>query len=151
MRRQELQHRFVEFVPETLEPGVLYVSLPYATVVHLCCCGCRAEVVTPLTPTDWRITFDGETISLDPSVGSWNLNCRSHYIIRRNVALPCENWSDAAVKAEQGRDRAAKARFYGTEPGPSAPSLAVPPTPSPKRRGWLSKTWNWITGRQSSR
>ena len=44
----KLQHHFVEFVPDELVEGHLYVSLDYATVVHLCCCGCHAQVVTPL-------------------------------------------------------------------------------------------------------
>jgi hypothetical protein len=63
--------------------GVLYVSPGYATVTHLCCCGCGAEVVTPLSPTDWKLTFDGVAISLSPSVGNWSLPCRSHYFIDR--------------------------------------------------------------------
>jgi len=30
--------------PTTLRPGVLYVSAPYSTTAHLCCCGCGQEV-----------------------------------------------------------------------------------------------------------
>ena len=63
-RQQAMTHRFVEYVPDELEDGVLYVSIPFATVSHRCCCGCRHEVVTPLTPTDWSLTFDGESVSL---------------------------------------------------------------------------------------
>ena len=80
MRFTHLQHRFVPHIPEKLEPKVLYISMEYATAAHSCCCGCGEEVVTPLTPTDWRMTFDGETISLSPSIGNWNLRCRSHYV-----------------------------------------------------------------------
>jgi Family of unknown function (DUF6527) len=35
---------------------------------NLCCCGCGEKVVTPLRPTDWKLIFDGKTISLDPSL-----------------------------------------------------------------------------------
>ncbi|WP_342776660.1 hypothetical protein [Hankyongella ginsenosidimutans] len=47
MRHKRLDHRFVEHIPERLEPGVLYVSMDYATSAHSCCCGCGEEVVAP--------------------------------------------------------------------------------------------------------
>jgi Family of unknown function (DUF6527) len=83
MQHKRLEHRFVEHLPERLEAGVLYISMEYATAAVGCCCGCGKEVVTPFTPTDWSMTFDGETISLSPSIGNWNFDCRSHYFIRR--------------------------------------------------------------------
>lgn len=73
-----VRHAFVELIPDEFDDGTVYVSIPYATVVHRCCCGCGQEIVTPLTPTDWTLSFDGETISLDPSIGNWSLPCRSH-------------------------------------------------------------------------
>ncbi len=79
-----ITHQFVDFIPDHLEEGVLYVSLNYRTVTHRCCCGCGLEVVTPLAPKAWRLTFDGESISLRPSIGNWNLPCRSHYWIQEN-------------------------------------------------------------------
>ena len=62
----------------------------YATAVHLCCCGCKREVVTPLSPAQWRLTFDGENVSLHPSIGSGALPSRSHYFLKRggNVIIP---------------------------------------------------------------
>jgi hypothetical protein len=77
-----MQHKFVEFVPEDIQPNTLYVSVEYGTAVHKCCCGCGEEVVTPLTPTDWKLKFDGESVSLAPSIGNWSFKCRSHYFIR---------------------------------------------------------------------
>ena len=116
MRHKQLEHRFVEHIPERLEPGVLYVSMEYATSAHSCCCGCGEEVVTPFTPTDWKMTFDGETISLRPSIGNWTLKCRSHYVIDRGKVIEAGPWRDEQVEAERRRDRAAKARFYGQSP-----------------------------------
>ena len=60
MRHHVLLHRFVTNIPDSVEPGYLYVSMEYATAAHSCCCGCGEEVVTPFTPTDWKMTFDGE-------------------------------------------------------------------------------------------
>lgn len=73
------RHKFVEYIPDALDEGVLYVSVTFRTVLHLCGCGCGSEVATPLDPSDWKLTFDGKTISLYPSVGNWSLACQSHY------------------------------------------------------------------------
>lgn len=113
MRHRTLEHRFVRNVPRELEPGVLYISMEYATAVHSCCCGCGDRVVTPFTPTDWRMTFDGESISLHPSVGNWNQTCRSHYVIQRNRVLEAGPWSESQVEAERRRDKKAKTAYYG--------------------------------------
>jgi hypothetical protein len=44
-------HAFVELLPDTLEEQMLYVSVEYAAMVHLCLCGCGKKVVTPISPT----------------------------------------------------------------------------------------------------
>jgi hypothetical protein len=80
-----LKHKFLEIIPDYLEDDILYISVQYKTVVHKCICGCGNEVVTPLTPNDWRLTFDGKTISLYPSIGNWSFKCKSHYWIRNSV------------------------------------------------------------------
>src|SRR4051794_39480620 len=125
MRWQKLEHRFVRHLPETLEPGVLYISVEYATASHSCCCGCGEEVVTPFSPVGWRMIFDGETVSLWPSVGSWTLRCRSHYIIERGNVLEAGPWSDEQVAVERRRDKAAKDHYFGTTPA----AEPVPPAP----------------------
>jgi hypothetical protein len=80
-------HKFVEFMPERLEPNVLYVSIRFSLVSHSCACGCGEEVVTPLSPRDWQLIFNGETVSLYPSIGNWSFRCRSHYWIEQNRAV----------------------------------------------------------------
>jgi hypothetical protein len=79
---------FVDAIPEHLKTGTIYVSLPYATAVHLCPCGCGIEVVTPISPKDWRLEWNGEDISLYPSVGNARFPCGSHYHVRRG----CIDW-----------------------------------------------------------
>lgn len=125
MRHPTLEHRFVRNVPRELDAGVLYISMDYATAVHSCCCGCGDRVVTPFTPTDWRMTFDGESISLYPSVGNWNQKCRSHYVIQQNRVLEAGPWSDAQVEAEHRRDKSAKAAYYSS-PRDAQPRVASP-------------------------
>lgn len=92
-------HRFVDFIPKELEPGVLYIALDFGSVVHLCACGCGGEAVTPLSPTDWSITYDGETISLSPSVGNWSFLCQSHYFITRGQVRWAAKWSTEQIQA----------------------------------------------------
>ena len=75
-------HKFTDRLPPVLESETLYVSMACATVVHLCACGCGRKVVTPLSPGDWRLTFDGKSLTLSPSIGNWQYPCWSHYWIR---------------------------------------------------------------------
>jgi hypothetical protein len=146
-----LEPRFVKGVPRELESGVLYVSMEYGTAVHSCCCGCGQEVVTPLTPTDWKLTFDGESISLHPSVGNWNLPCRSHYVIRNNRVIEAPSWDQAKIKAEQRRDTAAKAAFYAQpaelpKPRPTLSTGTAHPStkPSHVNIGLWAKLRRWF-------
>ncbi len=107
-----LRYEFVEFVPEGISQGVLYISIPYATAVHLCCCGCGHEVVTPLSPTDWRLIFDGTTVSLDPSIGNWSFDCQSHYFIKRNRIEWWDKWSKERINNGRTFDRLQKEHHY---------------------------------------
>jgi len=76
--------QFVDIVPDVLQDGILYICLRACVVLHLCACGCREEVVTPISPKAWRFTFDGCSVSLRPSIGNWKQQCRSHYWITRD-------------------------------------------------------------------
>lgn len=107
-----LEHRFVEFIPEVLDEGVLYVSIAYKTALHKCACGCGREVVTPLSPTFWRMTFDGETISLFPSIGNWNFPCHSHYWIERNRVHWAPTWTNEEIAEARRNDEEIRARYY---------------------------------------
>ena len=110
-----MQHEFVEFVPEPedMKQGTLYVALTNATtVIHLCCCGCGREVVTPLSPTDWKMVFDGQSISLCPSIGNWSFPCRSHYWIRKGKVEWSGSWSKAEIADGRKRNAQKKAKHY---------------------------------------
>ncbi len=111
--RRILSHEFVEFIPEQLQEGVLYVSMTYATAAHRCFCGCGREVVTPLSPTDWKMVFNGEAVSLWPSIGNWSFPCRSHYVIENNRVHWCGEMSQSAIEAGRARDRVLKAAQFG--------------------------------------
>ena len=90
MRIERFILEFVETMPAALSEGTLYISMVYAVARHLCACGCGEEVVTMFTPTDWKLTFDGEHVSLQPSIGNWSFACRSHYWITDNGPGTCQ-------------------------------------------------------------
>jgi len=113
-RMTTLRHQFIEYMPSDLEEGTIYVSMAFATVAHKCCCGCGTEVVTPLSPTDWKLVFDGESISLHPSIGNWSFDCKSHYWIRRGRVRWAPRWSQQAIADGRDRDQSAKQSSFGT-------------------------------------
>ena len=112
MKHVSITPVFVEQIPEVLEDGNLYISRRYSTALHKCYCGCGTEVVTPLTPTDWSLAFDGKSVSLSPSIGNWSLPCRSHYIIRKNRVQWVGAMTQQQIERNRIVDRAIKDNYY---------------------------------------
>lgn len=110
----KLTHKFIKNVPEVLENGMIYISIDYATAIHKCCCGCGREVVTPFSPTDWKLSFDGETISLSPSIGNWSFKCQSHYWVTNNQIVWAPKWTEKQIKQNTQWDQNNKMGYYGT-------------------------------------
>ena len=104
---------FVEFIPDDVKEGVLYISIRYGTATHRCPSGCGEIVVTPIKPTDWTLIWNGESVSLYPSIGNWSLPCKSHYWIRENKVVWARKWD--ATEIEMGReiDARNKAHYFG--------------------------------------
>lgn len=115
LKHKELAVEFVESIPENMRDGVLYISTKYATAIHKCCCGCGNEVVTPLSPAQWSLSFDGESVSLEPSIGNWNFPCRSHYWITQNKVRTAAPWSQKIVDAGRAKDQKALNKHFGTK------------------------------------
>jgi hypothetical protein len=134
-RAKVLIHEFVEYIPTGVEEGRLYISIPFATVVHKCACGCGKEVVTPLSPTDWTLIFDGESVSLDPSIGNSGFACQSHYWITRNKVKWARQWSREEIETGRATDRLAKRSYF--EPASDVKSRGVGQQGEDGRRGGL--------------
>lgn len=83
--------KYIDTVPEVKDmvQNELYISLHYKTASHLCLCGCGQLTITPLNEVyGWRLSInhsDGK-VSFQPSIGNYQFDCKSHYIITNNVA-----------------------------------------------------------------
>ena len=95
-----LKHEFVEFIPGELKEGMIYVSIRFGTASHLCVCGCGNKVVTPIRPTDWKLIFDGKTISLDYSIDE----------LLQRVWAECSSFLDMSIASIALYNPASKAR-----------------------------------------
>lgn len=121
----DFKHKFVEQIPEEIEEGTLYISIPFETAIHKCCCGCLQEVVTPLSPTDWSLTFDGETVSLSPSIGNWSFPCKSHYFIRKSRIRWARKFSNSEIEEVKENDSQVKVDYFNDRSQPSLVNDAV--------------------------
>ena len=142
LKTLHLEYQFVRHLPDALSPGILYISMEYATASHLCCCGCGEEVVTPFAPAQWKMTFNGDAVSLHPSVGNWLLACRSHYVIRQGWVVEAEPWSDARIAAGLEHDKAARTQMF-IPTSPAMPS-AQPAALVPIKKGILARLADWM-------
>ena len=63
-----LQHyktQFVPAIPGQLKEGILYICIPYNTAAHLCACGCKSEIFTPISKQyGWIVSYDGDNFLL---------------------------------------------------------------------------------------
>jgi len=139
-------HAFVDELPGVREEGTLYISIRFRTAIHNCFCGCGAKIVTPIRPTKWRLAFDGDSVSLSPSVGNWSYPCRSHYIIKNGVAIPAGDMPQDEIAAGRARDRRLEDRYF--ERADEREKLAAPAvderSPQRRRKGFL----NWLLGKK---
>lgn len=106
-----IRHEFVEFIPEPLSAGVVYVSIPYATAAHNCFCGCGSKIVTPLSRRGWSVTFDGESVSLHPSIEMLTGTISSNFgfgadrkkVLRETLAAAAETIKDQYFEAASSK------------------------------------------------
>ena len=136
-RLNELTPEFVDEIPGSPEHGRLYLSCRYRAAVHLCACGCGTKISTPLHPTGWRLSYDGESVSLNPSVGNWSEKCQSHYVIKDSRVL----WGDQLPRDKIWRIREQRHRdledYYGLGRKPAA----APPS---RAKGFWAKVWDLV-------
>ena len=140
---------FVEFIPEVLEDGKLYISQTYATASHKCCCGCGMKVVTPLSATGWKLTVEREFVSLYPSIGNWGYPCQSHYWIRRNAVRWSYQMTPEEIEAGRRYDARLKEKYFETGQAAAAePEVAAGQTAASgqSKPGFWERLTKWLFG-----
>ncbi len=75
-------------------------------------CGCGNKVVTPITPTDWTYIFNGEAVSLSPSIGNWNFKCQSHYWIKHGAIIWSDQWTQDEIEKSRNKDLLKKIEHF---------------------------------------
>ena len=96
---EKIRLQKVKYLPTELESGILYVSKKYGVAGHLCPCGCENKIITPLDPTEWRLTVKKGKPSLYPSIGNWQLPCKSHYWINDGEIVWSYRWTQDQILA----------------------------------------------------
>lgn len=102
----------VEQMVKELEPGVFYVSDKFYTAAHLCACGCGSKVRTPLAETEWSFTDDPNGPTLYPSIGNWQLPCKSHYWILNGQVEWASKWTDAQIASGRYLEEKKRQLYY---------------------------------------
>jgi len=136
LKRLSIDPRFVEFIPDQLEDGALYISVQFNTVVHKCCCGCGEEVVTPLSPVEWQLRTNDNLVTLYPSVGNWNFQCQSHYWIRNNHVIWAGAMSENKIRRVQERDRLDKELYIE--------QLNEDKINKTRQQPMIYRVWSWL-------
>jgi hypothetical protein len=136
MKQSSFVPEFVDIIPEDLEEGRLYISRRFRTASHLCACGCMSRVVTPLKPAKWELTLRRGRVSLHPSIGRWQLPCKSHYWIRDNQVNWARNFSEIEMEAVLKKDSSDLRKYYaGRQSSGAKPTL-------------IMRMWRWIRRQQ---
>jgi|TARA_R110000782_G_scaffold80846_3_gene159792 hypothetical protein len=114
----------VHYLPKELEEGFLYVSEEFGVAGHLCPCGCKNKIITPLDPTEWSFKEFNNKPTLFPSIGNWQLPCKSHYWITDGVIEWSYQWSEEQIiEGREAEEEKRKSYYDNLENKPVKQSL----------------------------
>jgi hypothetical protein len=119
----------VNYLPKELSQGTLYVSNEYAIAGHLCACGCGVKVITPLGLAEWTYSERNGLPTLYPSIGNWQMPCRSHYFIADGQIQWASQWSDAQIAAGRSAEEERRQAYYQSRD---------------RERGFWPRLWNLV-------
>jgi hypothetical protein len=102
----------VDSFPDMFESDKLYYSEACEVAGHLCACGCGNKTITPITSTEWTISKSINSPSLFPSIGNWQLPCRSHYWIRNGNVIWAGDWSEEQIEEGRINEENKRIAFY---------------------------------------
>lgn len=124
----KIKLQYVTYMPKELQAGVLYVSEEFGAVAHLCPCGCGSKIRTPLGPTEWSLSVTNRGPSLFPSIGNWQIPCKSHYWIKDGKIIWAGQWTPEQIAAGRRKEKERRHTYYDNL----------------KQHGILQRFKNWI-------
>lgn len=126
MRIERITLLRVDVMPKKLEPGVLYYAEKYNAAAHLCACGCGEKVPTPIKPSRWQLSETSHGPTLHPSIGNWQITCRSHYWLRNGRIEWAGQWSEDQIVAGRQAEQRRRAAYHAERNRP------------------LKRFWRWV-------
>jgi len=102
----------VQYMPKELESGILYVSKEFEVAGHLCPCECGNKIITPLGYTEWTFSEFKNKATLYPSIGNWQLPCRSHYWITNGEIQWSYKWTEKQIEAGRRAEEIRRKEHY---------------------------------------
>jgi hypothetical protein len=109
---KKYKYEFVRFIPDKIEDGIVYISIEYNAMSHKCACGCGNEVITPIFPSGWSLTYDGKTISINPSIGNFSFPCKSHYFINKSTVVWARKYDKKLIEKARYFDEKQRLAYY---------------------------------------
>lgn len=75
------RYRLVDRIPKQMEEGIVYHTEEFELAGLLCACGCGHRI-TLIVPDSHRVWDEDGYATIQPSVGVFDAECKSHYVIR---------------------------------------------------------------------
>jgi hypothetical protein len=113
----------VHYLPKEFEPGILYFSKEFEVAGHLCPCGCENKIITPINPIEWTLEITKHGPTLYPSIGNWQLPCKSHYWITRGEVEWSYEMSVEEIIAGNKCEEERREKYYETLQKKSSKSI----------------------------
>ena len=103
---KEYKHKFIRYMPDKIQPGIIYITVFYGQITFRCPC-VRGEVIKrilkPGQVNPFWFEFDGHTVTLGPQIVS--VQCQTHFrIINNKVVIPGPPNPDDEVLTRQLKD-----------------------------------------------
>lgn len=88
IKRILLNFEKVYYMPniKDMKENVIYISDEFKVSGHKCMCGCGSLTIMPLGNNEWNYEIKNNKLTMWPSVGNYQMPCKSHYIIQNGGA-----------------------------------------------------------------
>ena len=94
-----------------------------------------------------EMIYNGEAISLKPSVGNWSFDCKSHYWITNNEVEWSLKWSDKTISEVRAVEDSERKKYYRNKDSQNIEESLSDSVefsrPEPKRKSWFQKLLFW--------